>query len=126
VPGETAGIWRYKFWKLIVEIPTTPWKFKIDPETKPSQKERIIFQAPFFLLGLKTHKLQLRVCISKVLLFIPGFGIFGHGFWDHFGSSPRHLSMENNQLTALPNDLGQLDVLGPLGTSMESKASEFV
>ena len=34
--------------------------------------------------------------------------------------------MENNQLTALPNDLGQLDVLGPLGTSMESKASEFV
>ena len=23
--------------------------------------------------------------------------------------------MENNQLTALPNDLGQLDVLGPLG-----------
>ena len=71
MPGETAGIWRYKFWKLIVEIPTTPWKFKIDPETKPSQKERIIFQAPFFLLGLKTRKLQLRVCISKV--FFPSF-----------------------------------------------------
>ena len=45
-----------------------PLKFNIDPENRPSQLERIVFQPPFFRGKLAV---KLRCCISKFPKKVP-------------------------------------------------------
>ena len=54
-PGKVAGgRWLIAFWFYRQPKPTpkraasTPWKFNIDPQILPSQRERIVFEPSFF------------------------------------------------------------------------------